>query len=52
MLSLGCDNINNKKHHIKDMFKTTFIFSSSSAVYYINYAFKHSEHLHFKTENV
>lgn len=43
---------NNKKHHIKNMFKTTSIFRFSSAVYYINYAFKHLEHSHFKTEHV
>lgn len=34
------------------MFKNTFIISFSSEVYYINYAFKHLDHSHFKTENI
>jgi len=48
---MGWDTIVTK-HHMKNMFKNTFILIFSSAFYYINDAFKHLEHSHSKTENV
>lgn len=41
------------QHHnkcIDNMLKNTFMFSFSSAVYYINYDFQHLAHSHFRTE--